>query len=393
MALPKHVHRVTKSRKDGGKTTYTFYTRGRNTENAWPSIRLPDPLTNEFNFHLAICDQLSRDDKGFLLGGKRLPPYREPNFWVEAEKAFDALMRQNRLGIRDFRALVEAFQSETNAVWRSLSASTRRGYSAYGKLIIEIWGNDMPTDLTTVDAQEAIDSMSETPAAANQFRAYLSRLMAWGIPRGFCMINPVSHTEKIPGGEPWTPWPDWAFETLFRHAPSHLQMIAVSAFFTGQRQGDVLRMKRPLDGETTIEVKAQKTKRTVWIPLHSEYRKWIERMPADAVQLHVGARGLPFRSADGFRTEWQKLMRRDEFTRFREERIVFHGLRKNAVINLLEVGCTENQVGAICNMSPQMVQHYGREVSLRSLARDAMHLMESRWADIEPAAFRNKNRT
>ncbi len=289
--------------------------------------------------------------EAFCLAGNACHTARSRIFGAEAEKAFDALMRQNRQGIRDFRALVETFESEANAVWRSLSKSTRRGYSAYGKLIVKIWGNDMPADLTTVDAQEAIDSMSETPAAANQFRAYLSRLMAWGIPRGFCTINPVSHTEKIPGGEPWTPWPDWAFETLFMHAPPHLQMIAVSAFFTGQRQGDVLRMKRSLDGEATIEVKAQKTKRTVWIPLHSEYRKRIEQMPADAVQLHVGARGLPFRSADGFRTEWQKLMRRKEFSRFREERIVFHGLHKNAVINLLEVGCTENQVGAnaICH--------------------------------------------
>ncbi len=391
--LPKYVHRVTRTHKGGRKTTYTFYTRGRNTADCWPSIRLPDPLTDEFNLRVAICGELSRDAKGFLLGGKRLPDCKAADFWSEAERAFTALIRRNREGIRDFRALVEAFESEANPVWRSLSSSTRRGYSTYGKLIVEIWGSDMPTDLTTVDAQEAIDSMSETPAAANQFRAYLSRLMAWGIPRGFCRLNPVSHTEKIPGGEPWTPWPDWAFETLFNNAPLNLQMIAVSAFFTGQRQGDILRMKRPLEGEKTIEVRAQKTKRTVWIPLHTEYRKWIERAPASSVQLHVGARGLPFRSADGFRTEWQKLMRRNEFARFRKERIVFHGLRKNAVINLLEVGCTENQVGAICNMSPQMVQHYGREVSLRSLARDAMELMESRWGDIEPAAFRNKNRT
>lgn len=40
-----------------------------------------------------------------------------------------------------------------------------------------------------------------------------------------------------------------------------------------------------------------------------------------------------------------------------------------------------------------MVQHYGREVGLRSLARDAMKLTESRWSEIEPAAFRNRNGT
>jgi hypothetical protein len=33
--------------------------------------------------------------------------------------------------------------------------------------------------------------------------------------------------------------------------------------------------------------------------------------------------------------------------------------RKNVAIDLLEVGCPENQVRTICNMSAQMVQHYG----------------------------------
>ncbi|OCP17768.1 MULTISPECIES: hypothetical protein [unclassified Ensifer] len=103
------------------------------------------------------------------------------------------------------------------------------------------------------------------------------------------------------------------------------------------------------------------------------------------------ARALSYKSADGFRTEWQKLMAKELFKRFREERIVFHGLRKNAAINLLEVGCTENQVGAICSMSAQMAQHYGREVALRSLAKDAMKLMAARWSEIKPAGFRNRN--
>ncbi|WP_234717060.1 tyrosine-type recombinase/integrase [Ensifer adhaerens] len=214
------------------------------------------------------------------------------------------------------------------------------------------------------------------------------------MPRGYCTTNVIQHTEKIPGGEPWVPWPSWSFEILLEHAPFHMQMIAMSAFFTGQRQGDVLAMTKPKAAENTIAVKAQKAGKTVWIPVHFAYRKWIDRVPqSDSVMLHAGARALSYKSADGFRTEWQKLMKKDEFKKFREERIVFHGLRKNAVINLLEVGCTENQVGAICNMSAQMVQHYGREVALRSLAKDAMKLMEARWSEIEPAAFRNKNGT
>lgn len=392
--LPKHVHRVTKRRKDGKETVYTFYTRNRNTPAAWPSIVLPEPLDKAFLERLSICQSMERDEKGFTLDGKRLPDLKDRDFWAVAAKAHEAMLKRGRAGIKDFKALVEAFQDDGNPFWLELAASTRRGYTASGKMIVEAWGDDLPADLTPVDAQEAIDALGETPATANQFRAFLSRLMSWGIPRGYCTTNVVEATEKIPGGEPWVPWPNWAFETLLEHAPFHMQMIAVSAFFTGQRQGDVLAMTKPKAGENVICVRAQKTKNTVWIPIHSEYRKWIDRVPkTDSLLLHAGARSAHYKTADGFRTEWQKLMAREPFKRFRDERIVFHGLRKNAVINLLEVGCTENQVGSICNMSAQMVQHYGREVSSRALARDAMKLMEARWSEIEPLAFRNKNGT
>lgn len=392
--LPKHVHRVIKRRANGSQTVYTFYTRFRNTKEAWPSIALPEPLEKEFSERLSICEAMARDEKGFLLDGKRLPDLKSKEFWPEATKAHEAFIRRGRQGIKDFKTLVEAFQSETNPFWTKLAASTQRGYRTSGNIIKETWGDDLPVDLTTVDAQDAIDALGETPAKANQFRAFLSRLMAWGASRGYCKTNVVEMTEKIPGGEPWVPWPNWAFEILLEHAPFHMQMIAMSAFFTGQRQGDVLAMTKPKAGENTIAVRAQKTGNTVWIPIHFAYRKWIDRVPtSDSVMLHAGARATSYKSPDGFRTEWQKLMAKEAFKPFRENRIVFHGLRKNAVINLLEVGCTENQVGAICNMSAQMVQHYGREVALRSLAKDAMKLMEARWSEIEPAAFRNKNGT
>lgn len=387
--LPPHVHRVRKVRAGGVETVYTFYTRGRNTAAAWPSIRLPEPLTADFAKAAAICNDLERDGERWLLYSVEMPNHRHVTFWPTAFKTYDANERRKHSDAKDFAGLVEAFEgSET---FKALSASTRRGYERSGSMVKAGWAFDLPSELTTVDAQEAIDALGDTPATANQFRAYLSRLMAWGIPRGYSAANPVAHTEKIPGGEPWSPWPEWAFETLLAEAPMHMLIPALSALFTGQRQGDVLLMKRPREADATIEVRAQKTDNTVWIPIHSEYRKWIAKAPkGDAVQLHLGARGLPFQSADGFRADWQRMMGGEKFKRFRAERIVFHGLRKNAVINLLEVGCTEAEVGAIVNMSEQMVRHYGRDVSLRALARNGMKRLEERWGEVRPAALKAK---
>ncbi|MFA1625211.1 hypothetical protein ACDY96_21200 [Rhizobium mongolense] len=93
MELPKHVHRVTKRRKGGAETVYTFYTRFRNTKEAWPSIALPEPLDGDFSARLAICEAMERDSKGFLLDGKRLPDHKSKEFWPEAETALAALIK------------------------------------------------------------------------------------------------------------------------------------------------------------------------------------------------------------------------------------------------------------------------------------------------------------
>jgi hypothetical protein len=70
------------------------------------------------------------------------------------------------------------------------------------------------------------------------------------------------------------------------------------------------------------------------------------------------------------------------FKRLREARVVFHGLRKNAVIALLEAGCTEAEVSAIVGMSEQMVRHYSQEISARRLAINAMKKLEAGWGEI-----------
>ncbi|WMT85620.1 hypothetical protein NO932_11840 [Pelagibacterium sp. 26DY04] len=399
--LPRYVHRIIKRRKGKDPVEYYFYTRHRNTPEAWPSIGVPHPLTREFQDAISICGHLEREDDGWKLHGAALPDHKAEDFWLTAQKVHAAWHRRQHEDAKDFTALVDQFNDDSNPTWAKLAKSTRLNYRRSGEMIKAAWAFDLPSELTAVDAQQAIDALADTPATANQFRAYLSRLMAWGVPRGFSTSNPVQFTDKIPGGEPWTPWPDWAFDVLFEHAPFNMLMPAISALFTGQRQTDVLGMERPKLGEGVIAVTAQKTKTTVWVPIHSGYRPWLQRaeamyaaanearVAADkpaivSKALHLGVKGHPYKAADGFRTEWQKMMDTPPFHRFREERIVFHGLRKNAVINLLEVGCTEAEVGSITNMSPKMVQHYGKDVSKRRLAVNAMKRLEENWDSVAP---------
>jgi hypothetical protein len=101
--------------------------------------------------------------------------------------------------------------------------------------------------------------------------------------------------------------------------------------------------------------------------------------------LHLRADGSAW-SYEGWKTAWQREIEKDVNGKkplqiFGDSRWVFHGVRKNAVCMLLEVGCTEDQVSAIVGMSPQMVRHYAKEVSRIRLARDAMKLLELKWKE------------
>ncbi len=69
-----------------------------------------------------------------------------------------------------------------------------------------------------------------------------------------------------------------------------------------------------------------------------------------------------------FKSSWGDEMKREAFKKLRERELVFHGLRKSAVVFLLEAGCTDAEVPAITGLSRGMVAHYPRQVNQKKLA-------------------------
>lgn len=71
----------------------------------------------------------------------------------------------------------------------------------------------------------------------------------------------------------------------------------------------------------------------------------------------------------GFRASWRKSAIAAGLV---SRKLVFHGLRKSAVVMLLEAGCTDAEVGAITGQSREMVEFYGRQVNQQRLAAAAI---------------------
>lgn len=409
--LPRYV----KVQRKGNGRTFHYYEKHRGTANAWPRLAiLAPPSDPEFWRRCSQCERLvavkSEAGWGWSLAGIEGRSHALPSpadgtaaFW-EAVDAAEVRERQAAAGeARTFSALIRLFKA--SEVYGKLSASSRGDYDRYLGVIEDAWGDDPVRNLIPVGAQEAIDDYAQAPDSGRYFRAVLQRLVAYGIPRGYASANVVEHTEKPSHDpQPYKPWPTWALELFLTHARVGLHLPVYSALYTGQRKVDVLAMMRPRNDAKAIELVARKTGAQVYVPIHSEYRQVIAAARADHVSLHLREDGDAW-TYHGFTTAWQRELSTSltpaeaeaatpaqrEFTaamaRLREAGMVFHGLRKNAVNMLLEVGCTEAQVSALVEMSEQMVRHYARDVDKRRLAVEAMKKLEDGWSEARLRLF------
>lgn len=387
MGLPKYVS----IKKNAQGREYCLYRKGRGTKNQWPTLRLPhyDDIV-EFGTRLDQYSRLNYDGSAwkYTCSSKLVHNINPPNsdniqkFWAD----LDRLDVQGKQSIayagKTFFALILQYK-ESNS-YNKLASKTKYDYDRYLQYIMDAWGSDPVAALNTIEAQHAIDSMAETPAAATQFRAVLKTVVEWGIPRGFHNSNPVSHTEKPAGGAPYKPWPDWAFEIFFKEARKDMIWPVLSALFTGQRAIDVFAMNRILSSDHTILITAQKTKVFVPVPIHPHYKQLLPIFPSNLnIKLHLMENGKPW-TIEGYRTAWQREMNRPEFVSFKENRIVFHGLRKNAVGSLAEAGATDSEISAVVGMSLQMVAHYSRDAKLKNIASNCYNRIKSEWENVMP---------
>jgi hypothetical protein len=90
--------------------------------------------------------------------------------------------------------------------------------------------------------------------------------------------------------------------------------------------------------------------------------------------VHVVAtntRGTPW-TRDGFKGSWTDEFNRPVMNELRRRRLVFHGLRKSAVVFLLEAGCSDAETASITGQSRDMVERYAKQANQRRLAAAAI---------------------
>lgn len=282
---------------------------------------------------------------------------------------------------RSFCSLVDEYRQSPE--YEELAVGTKRDYDRYLTQIVEGWGQLSVAGLRPSHVLKVRDKRRSVPAAANALLRVLSVLISWSIPRGYRNDNPCSHVRKLSIGDGWSPWPVEMIHLIQREGPTWMWEATALALYTGQRQSDVLAMNWSALQDGCIQVRQAKTGKLLRIPAHSALLESLAGIPKTSIRILTSSRGAPW-TADGFRSSWAKSLR-GPLAPIREKGLVFHGLRKSAVVTLLEAGCTDAEVGAITGQSRQMVEHYAREVNQRKLAASGI----SKWERAENVSLQN----
>jgi len=167
-----------------------------------------------------------------------------------------------------------------------------------------------------------------------------------GLDRGLVAANPcerggrlyrASRSDKI-----WTEVDEAAFLTK---APKHLHLPLVLALWTGQRQGDLLRLPWSAYDGTHIRLRQGKTGARIVIPVGAPLKAALDATQRRSTLILASTENRSWTS-DGFRSSWRKACAAAGVTG-----VTFHDLRGTAVTRLALAGCTEAEIASITGHS------------------------------------------
>ena len=278
-------------------------------------------------------------------------------------------------------SILQGYQASGEFLGRA--ERTRFDYIRHLKAIEKEFGDFPLSALTDRRTRGVFMAWRDRRAAKSRRQAdyawqVLALILAWALDRGLIAANPCekggrlyrgSRAEKI-----WTADDEARF---LAHAPAHLHLPLLLALWTGQRQGDLLRLPWSAYDGNYIRLRQSKTGARVVIPVGTPLK-----VALDATTKHgpiiLASTDLRPWTPDGFRASWGKACKRAGISD-----VTFNDLRGTAVTRLALVGCSEAEIATITGHSLRDVRsildaHYlHRDIEL---ARNAITKLEMGYA-------------
>lgn len=300
--------------------------------------------------------------------------------YAEAEKSITSKNR-NRGTVKE---LIQRYME--SPAYRDISPRTRQDYQrqivkieeAFGDMRIAVL-NDHRVRTDFLDWRDRLAKTSKKQA--DYAITVLGRVLAWSMDRGLIAHNYAARPGKLYQSDRASiVWSDTDIKAFMKHASDEMKLAMVLACETGQRQGDLLRLKWSAYDGQRIRLTQSKTNSTVDIPATEELRALLDHVKQSRAGKSISAMtiltrpdGQPWK-VDNFRHHWRKttLAAGVDGKRFQD-------LRGTTITALADAGCTPIQIAAITGHSIRSVESILEHYVARSRAQAdaAIHMLEN----------------
>ncbi|GGD12086.1 tyrosine-type recombinase/integrase [Aureimonas glaciei] len=284
-------------------------------------------------------------------GGPRLPGKPgSPEFVVAYN---EAVAKKLRLPEGTLLSIIHDYQATTN--FADLAVRTRSDYVRHIKRIEKDFGDFPLSALTDVRTRGVFLAWRDSLAATSRRQAdytysVLALMLAWAVDRGKIAANPCQRPGKTYRSKRidsiWSAADEAAF---MAKAPDHLRLAFMLALWTGQRQGDLLKLPWSAYTGGAIRLKQSKTGVAVTIPVGAPLKLILDQTQKRAITILATEAGTSW-TESGFRASWRTACKRAGVSG-----VTFHDLRGTAVTRLAVAQCSVPEIATITGHSTKDV--------------------------------------
>jgi integrase len=242
-----------------------------------------------------------------------------------------------------------------------LKPSSRKLYKYALEPLSKAHGHRSASAMTSEHAEKIISQIgAKRPGMGNLTRAVMRRVMQFAVKTKRRKDNPMVGVEPFKVGEHHT-WTDAELKKFEDHwrLGTRQRLAYALLLYTGQRVGDVAKMKRADIADGMIHVIQEKTGAELWVPIHPELQRAMKAYSASGRPIKRNALSAAMRAAI-----------KDAGL---PKRCVSHGLRKANARLLAESDATEKQIAAVSgHKTLKEIERYTKAANQKKMARAAM---------------------
>jgi len=262
----------------------------------------------------------------------------------------------------------------THPKYLKLSANTKKSYDRILNEILEKNGNKPVRHLTRANVRAIQAKYAATPRKADWFLQIISLLLNFAAQKLDWDVKNVAEGMDLYGKQrEFEPWPDWMVEQLV-DAPMIVRTAAELILGTGQRPNAAVGMRHSDFRGDWMNLLDEKTDTRLEVFVPESLRKFLATLPDARSGTHLLPRsltgGLGYSAVEKAFRAWRAGLG-DEAKAYS-----LHGLRKLAITRLAEAGCSDAQIQAVTNQTPETIAEYRKKANRKKLSKAAMEQLD-----------------